>query len=119
MEPLIHGLILAFGLILPLGVQNIFIFNQGATQKTLIHALPAVLAASFCDSLLILLAVLGVSLIVLQVVWIKTILFGFGCLFLLYIGWVLWKTAPMKTLPNHLTASPPGNKFCLPALSPS
>lgn len=33
MEPLIHGMILAFGLILPLGVQNVFIFNQGQHIK--------------------------------------------------------------------------------------
>lgn len=34
MEALVHGIILAFGLIIPLGVQNIFIFNQGATHKS-------------------------------------------------------------------------------------
>lgn len=28
-EAIVHGMILAFGLILPLGVQNIFVFNQG------------------------------------------------------------------------------------------
>lgn len=33
LEAFIHGALLAFGLILPLGIQNIFIFNQGATQK--------------------------------------------------------------------------------------
>ncbi len=31
-EAIIHGVILAFGLILPLGVQNVFVFNQGAIQ---------------------------------------------------------------------------------------
>ncbi len=29
-EAIIHGIILAFGLIIPLGVQNVFVFNQGA-----------------------------------------------------------------------------------------
>ncbi|AKP77163.1 arginine exporter protein [Priestia megaterium Q3] len=28
----IHALLLAFGLILPLGVQNVFVFNQGAER---------------------------------------------------------------------------------------
>lgn len=28
-EATIYGLVLAFGLILPLGVQNVFVFNQG------------------------------------------------------------------------------------------
>ena len=36
MEPIIHGILLAFGLILPLGVQNVFIFSQGATQPTIL-----------------------------------------------------------------------------------
>lgn len=41
-EPFIHGALLAFGLILPLGIQNVFIFNQGATQSRFSKALPAV-----------------------------------------------------------------------------
>lgn len=89
---LIHGMILAFGLILPLGVQNVFVFNQGATQPTLIRALPVVLMASLCDTLLILLAVLGVSIIVFTFAWIKTTIFAVGILFLLYMGWTIWIT---------------------------
>lgn len=27
---IIHGIVLAFGLILPLGAQNVFVFQQGA-----------------------------------------------------------------------------------------
>ncbi|UFJ40180.1 LysE/ArgO family amino acid transporter [Brevibacillus humidisoli] len=88
----LHGFLLALGLILPLGVQNVFIFNQGATQPRLIRAVPAVLTATLCDMLLILLAVLGVSLIVLQVVWLKTLLFGAGLVFLLYMGWSIWRS---------------------------
>lgn len=91
-EAFIHGAILAFGLILPLGVQNVFVFNQGATQPTFLRALPVVLTASLCDTLLILSAVLGVSIIVFTFVWIKTILFGVGLLFLLYMGWMIWRS---------------------------
>lgn len=89
----IHGFLLAFGLILPLGVQNVFVFNQGATQPRLSRALPAVLTATLCDTLLILLAVLGISLIVLKLAWVKTILFGGGILFLLYMGWSIWRSS--------------------------
>lgn len=92
MEALLHGAILAFGLILPLGVQNVFVFNQGASQPSLYRALPVVITASLCDTLLILLAVLGVSLIVLSFVWLKTVIFSIGFLFLLYMGWVIWRT---------------------------
>ena len=41
----LHGVILAFGLIIPLGIQNVFIFNQGATQPKFIYALPSILTA--------------------------------------------------------------------------
>ncbi|ALA71771.1 lysine transporter [Geobacillus stearothermophilus 10] len=58
MRAFLHGLILAFGLIFPLGVQNVFILTQGAIQRRWRRALPAVLTASLCDTLLILLAVL-------------------------------------------------------------
>jgi L-lysine exporter family protein LysE/ArgO len=92
MEPFLHGMILAFGLILPLGVQNIFIFNQGATQKTFMRALPAALTAGICDTLLISLAVTGVSLLILGFDWLRNLLFISGFFFLLYMGWTLWKS---------------------------
>lgn len=95
-EAILHGVILAFGLIIPLGVQNVFIFNQGAVQPTLLRALPVVITASICDTLLILLAVLGVSILLLTVSWIKMILFSLGFLFLLYMGWNIWNSQPSK-----------------------
>lgn len=94
MEPLIHGIILAFGLILPLGVQNVFVFNQGATHKNFMNALPAVVTAGFCDTLLIYLAVAGVSVIVFSFEWLKILLFVIGFFFLAYMGWVIWKDRP-------------------------
>ncbi|MFC0296645.1 LysE/ArgO family amino acid transporter [Geobacillus jurassicus] len=94
MKAFLHGLILAFGLILPLGVQNVFILTQGAIQRRWLHALPAVLTASLCDTLLILLAVLGVSLVWLGSAWLKTVVMGAGVLFLLYMGWSTWKSEP-------------------------
>ncbi len=59
MSHYLHAFILALGLILPLGVQNLFVFNQGVTQPALWRALPAVITAAICDTLLILLAVQG------------------------------------------------------------
>jgi L-lysine exporter family protein LysE/ArgO len=90
----IHGFILAFGLILPLGVQNVFIFNQGAMQARWIYVLPVVLTASICDTLLISLAVFGVSAVVLGVAWIKVTLLLSGILFLIYMGYSTWKSKP-------------------------
>lgn len=93
MEALVHGMILAFGLILPLGVQNVFVFNQGAVHKRFAGALPAVVTAGVCDTLLISLAVAGVSVIVLNFEWLRNLLFLVGFIFLAYMGWSIWTSA--------------------------
>ncbi|WP_316570774.1 LysE family transporter [Neobacillus sp. YIM B06451] len=93
MEALVHGILLAFGLILPLGVQNVFIFNQGATHKKFSEAVPAVVTAGICDTLLISMAVAGVSVIVFNFGWIRNLFFLIGFLFLAYMGWSIWKSA--------------------------
>lgn len=93
-DAFLYGAILALGLIVPLGVQNIFIFNQGATQKHFLHAMPSVLTAAICDSILILLAVLGVSVIVLTLPWLKMSIFVVGFCFLAYMGYVVWNSKP-------------------------
>jgi L-lysine exporter family protein LysE/ArgO len=102
----LHGFILALGLILPLGVQNVFVFNQGALQPRWIYVLPVVLTAAICDSILISLAVLGVSAIVLGVAWLRMILVIAGVIFLLYMGFTTWKSKPNAELKSasRLTA---------------
>lgn len=92
LEAFIHGFLLAGGLILPLGVQNVFIFNQGANQARLIKAMPSVFTAALCDTLLVTLAILGISAAVLTLPWLKMILLGVGIVFLLYMGWTTWKS---------------------------
>lgn len=91
---IVHGFILAFGLILPLGAQNVFVFNQGASQPKFTKAIPVILTASLCDTVLILSAVLGVSVIVLTVPVLQLVIFSIGILFLLYMGWAIWKSVP-------------------------
>lgn len=91
-QAFIYGVVLAFGLIIPLGVQNIFIFNQGATQKHFLQAMPSVFTAFICDAILILCAVLGVSILVLTLPWLKTIIFIGGFFFLIYMGWLTWNS---------------------------
>lgn len=94
LEAFIHGFILALGLILPLGVQNVFVFNQGALQPRFMKVLPVIITASLCDTLLILVAVLGVSLLILGSFWMKAILIGGGFIFLIYMGWATWNSKP-------------------------
>lgn len=93
-QSILHGFLLALGLILPLGAQNIFVFNQGANQKRFIHTLPVIITAGLCDTFLITLAVLGVSLIVISLPILQIIMDSIGLLFLIYIAWSLWHEKP-------------------------
>jgi L-lysine exporter family protein LysE/ArgO len=103
---LFHGIVLAFGLILPLGAQNIFVFNQGSSQPLFRKVVPVIITASLCDTLLILLAVMGVSIIVLTIPVFQTILFCIGFLFMLYMGWVVWKSKPASITGENVAISP-------------
>ncbi|MCE3203750.1 LysE/ArgO family amino acid transporter [Paenibacillus sonchi] len=94
LEAIVHGILLAFGLILPLGVQNIFVFNQGALQPRFRRVVPVVLTAAVCDTLLIAAAVGGISLVLLSVEWMTPIVYGAGILFLCIMGWKIWDAAP-------------------------
>ncbi|CAL27002.1 LysE/ArgO family amino acid transporter [Staphylococcus carnosus] len=96
LQPIIHGFLLALGLILPLGAQNVFVFNQGANQKKLIGALPVIITAGLCDTLLIVLAILGMSLILMSLPILQLIIYIIGLVFLLYMAWSLWKEKPDK-----------------------
>ncbi|MGB8955675.1 MAG: LysE/ArgO family amino acid transporter [Tumebacillaceae bacterium] len=114
----LHGFLLAFGLILPLGVQNVFVFNQGAAQRRWVRGLPVVLTAALCDTLLISAAVLGVSVVVLQVGWMQKLLTWGGVAFLLYMGWMTWKSVPGDN-PDEEAESWPAKRQILFAMSVS
>lgn len=91
---LLHGIALALGLILPLGAQNVFVFNQGATQPRFRYTLPVIITASLCDAFLIVLAVLGISVIVFTVPLLQIVFYSVGFLFLLFMGWSVWNNIP-------------------------
>ena len=74
----VHGFILALGLILPLGVQNLFVLQQGMQQLRFRRTLPAVMTAASCDTLLIAGAVSGVSLLLLELQWLQGALLFLG-----------------------------------------
>lgn len=86
----IHGFILSLGLILPLGPQNVFIFNQGVRTQRITEVLAAILAASLSDTLLIYLAVSGASLLVFSYPWLQNLILGAGLIFLIWIGASIW-----------------------------
>lgn len=112
-EAIIHGIILAFGLIIPLGVQNVFVFNQGASQPNIWRAAPVVLTASICDTLLILIAVQGVSLVLLTFSWLTNTLYIIGFFFLLYMGFVIWRSNPSNDIKQENSMPlKKANPFC-------
>lgn len=92
LAPFIHGVVLGFGLIIALGPQNVFVFQQGAVQPRFRQAIPTIVTAGVADTILILIAVLGVSIVILRFQWIRAVLFGAGFLFLIYIGWALLRS---------------------------
>lgn len=75
-------------------------------QPKFIKALPVVFAACICDTILISLAVLGISVIVLGVYWIKMVLIVSGSMFLTIMGFVIWKSKPDQSRSQKQTLSP-------------
>ena len=86
-----YGTFFAFGLILPLGPQNMFVLTQGMTQHRKAAISAVVATAALCDTLLIITAGLGLTLITFKFVWIKRLLLVSGILFMLYLGWQSWR----------------------------
>ncbi|CCE58604.1 TPA: amino acid transporter [Staphylococcus argenteus] len=105
LSAILHGFILSIGLILPLGAQNVFIFNQGANQSKYRYALPAILTAGLSDSLLISIAVIGVSIIIMSMPILQAIIYVIGLIFLLYMAWTIWNEKP--SMNNQVKAMSP------------
>jgi L-lysine exporter family protein LysE/ArgO len=100
-----HGGLLAFGLILPLGPQNLFVFTSGASNPFR-RAMVVAAAAALSDTLLITLGVLGVSAAALEAPGVKSGMLLFGVVFLVYLGWITWrKSQPHTTAAEANTAS--------------
>lgn len=104
MQAFVHGMVLALGLILPLGIQNLFIFTQGVTQSKFLRILPVVFTAGMCDTLLILLAVQGVSVFIASFAEAKIFFIGIGIIFLCYMGWLTWNTKLINASDQETTS---------------
>lgn len=68
------------------------------------RALPATLTAAICDTVLILVSVLGLSIIIMQVEALRTVLMVAGVLFLFYMSITIWRSAPSSV--NEGSAMP-------------
>lgn len=103
---ILQGILLSLGHILPLGVQNVFVFNQGVTQPSLARGLPVVITASLCDTALITLAIVGISVLIFAIPAVKLILFSAGIVFLVYMGIVTWRNKPNPSTTQEQALSP-------------
>jgi len=92
MQAFISGFILSLGLIIPLGVQNMFVFNQGIMQRRWAHSIPSMMTAFICDGVLILFAIVGISKVVFSVPALINTIYVLGFIFLIYMGWTAWNS---------------------------
>ncbi len=85
MTAFLTGLILGLGLIIPIGPQNIFVINQGLAVGWP-RVLWAIIAASTCDSFLILIGAFGASQFIDEVPGLRPALLILGAVFLSFLG---------------------------------
>ena len=57
-------------------------------------ALPVIITAGLCDTFLIVIAILGVSLILISMPTLQLFIYIIGFLFLMYMAWSLWTEKP-------------------------
>lgn len=86
----IEGFLLQASLILALGAQNIFVLESGLRKN---RHLTVSLVCSICDTLLILVGVLGAASFFLQFPSIKILVGSLGVAFLVYYGVLKFKEA--------------------------
>ncbi len=107
----LHGFVLALALILPIGMQNGFIISQGALHKRWIDALPTVVTAAVCDTILVGLAVVGVSAAALHIGWLRYVFGLIGIVFQLYIGWTTWRNSSQVQQDENASAWSPNRQI--------
>lgn len=62
--------------------------------KKISKALPVIITAGLCDTFLIVIAILGVSLILISMPTLQLFIYIIGFLFLMYMAWSLWTEKP-------------------------
>lgn len=98
----ISGFLLSLALILPIGVQNLFILNQGLTVG-FPRVLIAVVGAGVCNTLLIILGAVGVLSIVTTLPVLRVALILIGVIFLIVIGIISLRSSVKHIKVKHLT----------------
>lgn len=94
LEIIIYSTILAFGLITPIGIVNLYVIQQGIIQKNLTRNLPVIAGAGVADTILILSSVTGVSVLVMGIPLLREVMLIAGIGFLFVMGFLTWRSTP-------------------------
>jgi L-lysine exporter family protein LysE/ArgO len=92
----IYSTILAFGLITPIGIVNLYVIQQGIIQRNLIRNIPVIVGAGLADTLLIAASVTGVSVLIMGIPWLHGVMLLAGIGFLLVMGVLTWRAKPSE-----------------------
>lgn len=99
--PLVLGLVLGLALIIPIGVQSLFVLNQGLLVG-FPRAFVGVAAVCFCDTFLIVLGAAGASALLALLGYQEHLIIA-GSIYLLIMGLLTLGTRPHGTRTEHLT----------------
>ena len=99
--PFLLGLILGLALIIPIGVQSLFVLNQGLAAG-FPRAFVGVAAVCFCDTFLIVLGASGASAL-LALLGFRELLIAVGSIYLLIMGVMTLRARPRRAEGEHLT----------------
>ena len=104
-EAILHGIILAFGLIIPLGAQNVFVSIKALQPKfsrvtASYHNSGRLRYDTHCRG-----CVQVCHCYVLTFAWLENIILGVGIMFLLYMGSCLWRTKRSRQRSRRTTFS--------------
>ncbi len=99
--PFLLGLILGLALIIPIGVQSLFVLNQGLAAG-FPRAFVGVAAVCFCDTFLIVLGAAGASAL-LALLGYQELLIAVGSIYLLVMGVLTLRARPQHSEGEHLT----------------
>ena len=90
LQPIVHGVLLALGLILPLEHRMFLYLIKELIKKKFTKVSPVIITAGLCDTFLITIAVLGVSLILMSLPTLYISYIYYRPYVLLYMAWSLW-----------------------------
>ena len=99
--PFLLGLILGLALIIPIGVQSLFVLNQGLVSG-FPRAFVGVAAVCFCDTFLIVLGAAGASTL-LALLGYQELLIAVGSIYLLIMGVLTLRARPQHAGGEYLT----------------